>query len=91
MTKQELIDAISAEQGISKADVGRVFDALPSAISTALQRGQEVTLRGLGTFSREDRAARSGRNPRTGEAIEIAARKAVKFKAAKALNEAVNS
>ena len=75
---------------ISKAAAGRAVDAVFEGITSSLKGGDSVTLVGFGTFSVSDRAARSGRNPRTGETIQIKASKMPKFKAGKALKDAVN-
>ena len=90
MNKQELIDAIAKSADISKAAAGRALDAAVSAIKVSLKKGQLVTLVGFGTFYVGKRAARSGRNPRTGAAIEIKAAKVPKFRAGKALKDSVN-
>ena len=90
MNKSELIDAVAESADISKAVATRAVDGMISAISKALQNGDQVSLVGFGTFSVKDRAARTGRNPRTGEAIEIPAAKNPVFKAGKALKDAVN-
>ena len=90
MNKSDLIDAIAESAGLSKADAGRALDGFVDAITGALKAGQSVSLVGFGTFSVRDRAARTGRNPRTGETIQIAASKNPAFKAGKALKDAVN-
>ena len=90
MNKAELIDAVAAEAGLSKADAGRAVDAVVDSVSSALSKGQQVSVVGFGTFSVKHRAARSGRNPRTGETIQIAASNVPGFKAGKALKDAVN-
>jgi DNA-binding protein HU-beta len=90
MNKSELIDAIAADSGLSKADAGRALDGLTSAITGALKAGNSVSLVGFGTFSVKHRGARSGRNPRTGETIKIKASNNPSFKAGKALKDAVN-
>lgn len=90
MNKSELVDAIAAEADVSKAAAGRAVDAMVSAITTALQRGEQVSLVGFGTFSVRERAARTGRNPQTGANIEIQAARIPAFKAGKALKDAVN-
>jgi DNA-binding protein HU-beta len=72
MNKSDLVDAIADSAGLSKADAGRAVDSFVSTITGALQSGQAVSLVGFGTFSVRDRAARTGRNPRTGETIQIA-------------------
>lgn len=90
MNKSELVDAIAAEADVSKAAAGRAVDAMVSAVTTALQRGEQVSLVGFGTFTVRERAARTGRNPQTGENIEIQAARIPAFKAGKALKDAVN-
>lgn len=90
MNKSELIDAIAKAADLSKADAGRALDAFVEATTRALKRGDQVSLVGFGTFSVRHRAAREGRNPRTGQTIHIAASKAPAFKAGKALKDAVN-
>lgn len=91
MNKSELIDAIAAQADLSKADAGRALDATIQAITGALKEGDSVALVGFGTFSVKQRAEREGRNPKTGEAITIAAATVPGFKAGKALKDAVNS
>jgi len=90
MNKSELIDAIASGSGLSKADAGRALEGFTSAITSALQGGDSVSLVGFGTFSVKHRAARAGRNPRTGETIQIKASNNPSFKAGKALKDAVN-
>lgn len=90
MNKAELIDAVADGADISKADATRAVDAVVDKITSALKSGDQVTLVGFGTFSVKDRAARTGRNPRTGEPIDIPASKVPGFKAGKALKDAVN-
>ena len=90
MNKEEMIDALSASGGLSKADAGRVVDGMLEVITKSLAKGEEVRLSGFGAFVVTKRAASTGRNPRTGEAIQIAASKTPKFRAAKALKDAVN-
>lgn len=90
MNKSDLIDAIAESAGLSKADAGRALDGVVDSITGALKAGSAVSLVGFGTFSVRDRAARTGRNPRTGETIKIAASKNPAFKAGKALKDAVN-
>ena len=90
MNKSELIDAIAADAGLSKADAGKALDATLGAVTGALKNGHTVSLVGFGTFQVKDRAARSGRNPQTGATIQIAAAKVPGFKAGKALKDAVN-
>ena len=89
MNKAELIDAVAAEANLSKADAGRAVDAVVDSISSALSKGQQVSVVGFGTFSVKHRAARAGRNPRTGETIQIPAKRVVKFRVAKACKDAV--
>lgn len=90
MNKAELIDAVSGQTGLQKADAARAVDAVFDAVTAALKSGDSVSLLGFGTFVVKARAARAGRNPRTGETIEIAASKVPGFKAGKALKDAVN-
>ena len=90
MNKSELIDAIAESAGLTKVEAGRAIDATTAAITAALKKGDAVTLVGFGTFKASQRAARIGRNPRTGEELKIAARKAPAFTAGKALKDAVN-
>ena len=90
MNKTELIDHIAAESDISKAAAGRALDAIIGAVKTTLKKGDSVTLVGFGTFAVGKRAARSGRNPRTGATIKIKAAKVPKFRPGKALKDAVN-
>ena len=90
MNKSELIDAIAADSGLSKADAGRALDGFTSAITKALRGSDTVSMVGFGTFSVKHRDARAGRNPRTGETIQIKASNNPSFKAGKALKDAVN-
>lgn len=90
MNKSELIDQIAASADISKAKAGQALDALIDAVSAAMKKGELVTLVGFGTFYVGDRTARNGRNPRTGATIKINAAKVPKFRAGKALKDAVN-
>ncbi|SHG05847.1 DNA-binding protein HU-beta [Microbulbifer donghaiensis] len=90
MNKSELIEAIAASADIPKAAAGRALDAMVESITSALKNGDQVALVGFGTFAVKERAARTGRNPRTGDPIEIAAAKIPNFKAGKALKDAVN-
>lgn len=90
MKKVELIEAVAAKAGITKADAGRAVDATIEVITEALAKGDKVPFVGFGTFSVSKRAARTGRNPQTGEVVNIAARNAVSFKAGAALKDAVN-
>jgi len=90
MSKQELVEKIAAAAGLTKADAARAVDAYAAAITEALKKGKKVSLVGFGTYATSKRAAREGRNPRTGETVKIAARTAVTFKAGSKLKEAVN-
>ncbi len=90
MNKNDLIQAVADEAALSKADAARAVDAVVSAVSKALKQGDTVSLIGFGTFLVRERAARTGRNPRTGDEISIAASKNPVFKAGKALKDAVN-
>lgn len=90
MNKTELIDHIAETADISKAAAGRALDALVGAVKTTLKKNGSVTLVGFGTFSVGKRAARTGRNPQTGAEIKIKAAKVPKFRAGKALKDAVN-
>ncbi len=90
MNKTELIDAVADEAEMSKAEAGRAVDAVISAVTKALKKGDTVTLVGFGTFQVRKRAARTGRNPKTGDTIKIKASKNPAFKAGKALKDAVN-
>jgi DNA-binding protein HU-beta len=90
MNKSELIEQIAKSAGISKAAAGRTLDATTTAITKALKKGDLVTLIGFGSFYVGKRAARNGRNPRTGATIAIKAANSPKFRAGKALKDAVN-
>jgi DNA-binding protein HU-beta len=90
MNKADLVQAVAAAAEMSKADATRAIDAVLDSISDALKRKDQVTLIGFGTFSVRERAARTGRNPRTKETIEIKAAKVPTFKPGKALKDAVN-
>lgn len=90
MNKAELIEAVAEAADISKAGAARAVDAVLDSITTAMKKGDQVTLVGFGTFLVRERAARTGRNPKTGEPINIAAAKVPSFKAGKALKDAVN-
>ncbi len=90
MNKTELVDAVAQGADISKAAAARAVDSMFDAISGALEKGDQVTLIGFGTFSVRARAARTGRNPRTGDPIDIPASNTPGFKAGKALKDAVN-
>lgn len=93
MNKSELIDAISARVGgnVSKKAVGEVIDAFTDTVADTLKKGDKVSLIGFGTFEARARAARNGRNPRTGATVKIAASKNPAFSAGKALKDTVNS
>lgn len=91
MNKGDLIKAISEQSGISKTQATDALNAVISGITGALTAGEKVTLVGFGTFSVSERAARTGRNPATGKVIKIAAKKQVKFKAGKELDDAANA
>ncbi len=90
MNKSELIDAIAASADIPKAQAGRALDAVIEAVTEALKKDDQVALVGFGTFSVKERAARSGRNPQTGQPIDIPAAKIPTFKPGKALKDACN-
>ncbi|MDA8224312.1 MAG: HU family DNA-binding protein [Betaproteobacteria bacterium] len=90
MNKSELIDVIAESADVSKATAGRMIEAALDAVTAALKKGDVVTLVGFGSFYVGDRAARSGRNPQTGKAIQIKAAKVPKFRAGKSLKDAVN-
>ncbi|MGI6558535.1 MAG: HU family DNA-binding protein [Limnochordia bacterium] len=89
MTKADLIDSVAEKAAITKKDAGRVVDAVFNTIMEALAQGDKVQLVGFGTFEVRHRAARTGRNPQTGETIDIEARNMPVFRAGKALKEAV--
>jgi DNA-binding protein HU-beta len=89
MNKAELIDAMAAEAGLTKADAKRALDAFVTATTKALKKSDRVALVGFGSFSVTKRAARIGRNPQTGKEIKIAAKKVVKFKAGSELTGVV--
>ncbi|MDJ0777380.1 MAG: HU family DNA-binding protein [Gammaproteobacteria bacterium] len=90
MNKSELIDAVANVADLNKADASRAVDGVIAAVTEALKSGDQVTVVGFGTFLVSQRGARSGRNPRTGETIQIAASNVPRFKAGKALKDAVN-
>ncbi len=90
MNKSELVDAVSNAAELSKTDAARAVDGIIGAITQALKSGDQVTVVGFGTFLVRQREARAGRNPRTGETIQIKASKVPAFKAGKALKDAVN-
>ena len=90
MNKNELISSVANETGLTKTDSAKALDAVVASITKALKKGDEVRLVGFGTFAVTRRAATTGRNPRTGAATKIPARKQAKFKAGKALQDSVN-
>lgn len=90
MNKTQLVEKIAESADLSKASAGRALDAFIEAVGDALQSGDQVALVGFGTFSVRARAARTGRNPKTGEEIQIAEAKVPAFKAGKALKDACN-
>ena len=90
MNKSDLVDAIATSADISKAAAGRALEGMIEAVKTALKNDEEVSLVGFGSSSVGKRAARTGRNPRTGDAITIKAAKVPKFRAGKGLKDAVN-
>ena len=90
MNKNDLVAAVADTAGLSKADSAKAVDAVFECITDSLKRGEEVRLVGFGTFLVTERAASEGRNPRTGEKIQIPASKQPKFKAGKGLTDAVN-
>jgi len=89
MNKAQLVDAIAKGSSLSKGDAKKALDALIKGITTAVKKGDKVSLVGFGSFSVTKRSARTGRNPQTGKEIKIAAKKVVKFKAGSELNAAV--
>lgn len=89
MNKSDLIEAIAKEADISKAAAGKALDGMINAVTKALKDGDTVTLVGFGTFYVGERAERQGRNPKTGEPLTIAAAKTPKFRAGKALKDAL--
>lgn len=91
MNKPQLIEQIAKQGGMSKAEAERALEAVTLAVGIALMDGEKVSIHDFGTFEAVERQQRQGRNPQTGEAVTIAAHKAVKFKAAKALKDAVNA
>ncbi|GGX78228.1 DNA-binding protein HU-beta [Litchfieldella qijiaojingensis] len=90
MNKSELIEAIAASADIPKAAASRALDAMVESVTESLKKGDTVSLVGFGTFSVKERAARTGRNPQTGQPIQISAAKVPSFKAGKALKDSVN-
>ncbi|MEQ8641094.1 MAG: HU family DNA-binding protein [Alphaproteobacteria bacterium] len=90
MNKNDLVAAVANQSGMSKGDATKAVDCIVDTITGCLKRGDEVRLVGFGTFSVTNRAATQGRNPRTGEAIQIPASKLPKFRAGKALKDSLN-
>ena len=90
MNKNDLVAALADSAGLTKADAGRAVDGVLACITNSLHKGKDVRLVGFGTFSVAKRNASEGRNPRTGEKIEIPAAKRPRFSAGKALKDAVN-
>ena len=89
MNKNELVSAMAANSGLSKADAKRALDAFISSISNALKSGDKISLVGFGSFAVQKRNARTGRNPQTGKEIKIAAKNVVKFRPGSELSTAV--
>jgi len=90
MNKAELVDAMASAAGLSKADAKKALDGFVTATSSALKKGDRISLIGFGSFSVNQRSARTGRNPQTGKEIKIAAKKVVKFKAGAELSKVVS-
>jgi len=90
MNKGDLIDAMAQDANISKSEAGAALDSFISNVTEALKKGDKIALTGFGTFSASERAARTGRNPKTGEAIQISAKTVAKFKAGKGLTDSLN-
>ena len=90
MNKAELVGSIAERSGLSKADAGAALEAFVGTVSDGLASGDRISLVGFGTWSVNERPARMGRNPRTGDSIEIAAKKVVKFKPGATLAKTVN-
>ncbi|MBE1161190.1 HU family DNA-binding protein [Dyella acidiphila] len=90
MNKTDLINAVAEQAELTKADAGRALEAFFETVQKALKNGDDVSVVGFGTFTVRERAARTGRNPRTNEEIKIAASKIPAFKAGKVLKDAVN-
>ena len=91
MTKADLVNAMAEKAGLNKTDAEGALKAFTEVVTEALKAGDKVAMVGFGTFSVGDRAARTGQNPQTGEKIQIAAARVPKFKAGKALKDAVNN
>lgn len=90
MNKSDLVNSIAEQTGLSKSKSNEALDALVSAVSESLSKGEKVTLVGFGTFTTSKREARKGRNPKTGEVIDISAKTVARFKAGSELNKSVN-
>ena len=90
MNKRELVEAVAGGTGMSRSAVAEALDAVLEAVAASLAAGEAVSVPGFGTFEVRERGARTGRNPRTGEAIEIAASRAPAFRAGKALRDRLN-
>ena len=90
MNKAELIEYVARNAKLSKVDAGRALEAVTDGITQALKNGDSVLIVGFGGFSVSERSAREGRNPRTGEAVQIEASKGVKFTAGKRLKDSIN-
>lgn len=90
MNRVELVAAMADKAGVAKKDAEKVLKAFTDVVAEELKKGEKIQLVGFGTFEVSERAAREGRNPHTGEAMTIAACKAPKFKAGKALKDAIN-
>jgi len=91
MNKQDLVDAVASQTGNTKVAVDEMLTAVSATITKEVSAGRAVQLVGFGSFGRGERAARTGRNPQTGEAVKIAAAKTVKFSAGKAFKDAINA
>ena len=91
MNKSQFAEAIAEKSGLSKRDAQRALDGFQDALQEAMQRGEKVSLTGFGTFEVRERAARTGRNPQTGETMEVAASRNAAFKPGKSFKDALNS
>ena len=89
MSKQQLVEMMASKAGLTKADAARALDAFMESVTETLKKGDKVSLVGFGTFATSKREARTGRNPRTGETVNIAARTAATFKAGAKLKDAL--
>ncbi len=90
MNKAQIIEDIADQHGLTKTDAGRVVDHIFDSVVSTVSRGEEVSIAGLGIFSAKTRPARTGRNPRTGESVQIPERQVPKFRPAKAFKDSVN-